>query len=813
MSLPMHDPGQPTPQDIVQWYYYAVFNQENNDKNGSHVASNVESATHSIPVPRSSDQRFGWNWLLMHTGIVQSKLQHRQRATRRFVLDCTQYQSVCEDAPWEDEHNLYSTLVIPRYVQQRIPTAMVEILAVTRGEERVPSPNDLVPVPRIDRLRLWGLVKLAQQRVVPEEELFTSIGPGKVFVLRPEPRSTIPLQWVHKGPLAIPDSLADVPTSTISVGTLLKTLNKVLGTKYYLGMPGLRECLEQVLASSPDFGVAYGTIRPWWFLHSGLSFAQVPSLMRSRQRELRAQWDNAVRDFCITDARLPPRRVWDLFSNRVLPFHVLPRWPDRPAGYIPPVVWCVSHGWVEPTERTFVLTRINGEEWPVPIPAATSLAHVRVELLNMGAQYVWLDVLCLRQVSDDAAREALREREWATDLPTLGCVYQRQPLRAREWRTAREAAAAGVLGEYVGSKDQPLDEVPCVTYFTGLGLPLDVAQRALNSARHWCHRVWTVQEASHCWLPGGLTGAVPAGAHAFFAEVRWIVACAQNERQAMRLMTDVRARHCTTEHDRINGLAHMLGCATLPLYSDRLSVESTWQIRIKHLPAWLRTDIFVQHAVDKPFALFVSWKRLLKDDPKFPYSDLDVRREKHTSEQNERELLHLLHDAELYTVNPGEYWQRGHAIGPCRVLQAVTNRSLEDARHSEVLLHHLDEQGSVRTTLRFAGMQGVLVPGVDYLLLGFYSKWYERWRKWWVAIEVVGERGLPNGGFVREGLKWAVLLMGKKEAKRVRSLSITRQDTRIVYITGKDALARTQHRREYLTAFGGRPPQMRRDTV
>ncbi len=34
---------------------------------------------------------------------------------------------------------------------------------------------------------------------------------------------------------------------------------------------------------------------------------------------------------------------------------------------------------------------------PVPIPQDTSLDLIRIEMLNLGAEYAWLDVLCLRQ--------------------------------------------------------------------------------------------------------------------------------------------------------------------------------------------------------------------------------------------------------------------------------------------------------------------------------------------------------------------------------------------------------------------------------
>lgn len=47
-------------------------------------------------------------------------------------------------------------------------------------------------------------------------------------------------------------------------------------------------------------------------------------------------------------------------------------------------------------DRADVLTRINGQEWPVPIPKDANLDLIWIEMLNMGTEYVWLDMLCLR---------------------------------------------------------------------------------------------------------------------------------------------------------------------------------------------------------------------------------------------------------------------------------------------------------------------------------------------------------------------------------------------------------------------------------
>ncbi len=58
----------------------------------------------------------------------------------------------------------------------------------------------------------------------------------------------------------------------------------------------------------------------------------------------------------------------------------------------------ISHAWMHKDDRVNMWTPINGREWPVPIPKDANLDLIRIEMLNLGAEYVWLDVLCLRQV-------------------------------------------------------------------------------------------------------------------------------------------------------------------------------------------------------------------------------------------------------------------------------------------------------------------------------------------------------------------------------------------------------------------------------
>ncbi len=69
----------------------------------------------------------------------------------------------------------------------------------------------------------------------------------------------------------------------------------------------------------------------------------------------------------------------------------------------------------------------------MPIPKDADLNLIRIEMLNqhwsvpgyMIVEYVWLDVLCLRQ--EGGEREDLRAGEWKVDVPTIGVLYSSPP--------------------------------------------------------------------------------------------------------------------------------------------------------------------------------------------------------------------------------------------------------------------------------------------------------------------------------------------------------------------------------------------------
>lgn len=60
-------------------------------------------------------------------------------------------------------------------------------------------------------------------------------------------------------------------------------------------------------------------------------------------------------------------------------------------------LWAVSQSWVNEEQRELIITLINRQQWPIPFPRSTSPDHIQIELLNIGAEYVWADVLCLHQ--------------------------------------------------------------------------------------------------------------------------------------------------------------------------------------------------------------------------------------------------------------------------------------------------------------------------------------------------------------------------------------------------------------------------------
>ncbi|KAK0231700.1 hypothetical protein EDD85DRAFT_793369 [Armillaria nabsnona] len=118
------------------------------------------------------------------------------------------------------------------------------------------------------------------------------------------------------GKPVISSSLADTPCTSFSVKGLIRKLNVILGTSYTVETCSLSTLLEDYIGKGYDFGTVYGRLRPFWYL--GLTDIKY-------KLQAREQWDRQMRRDVLVRNKIispliPPRRVWDLYSNRVVPW-------------------------------------------------------------------------------------------------------------------------------------------------------------------------------------------------------------------------------------------------------------------------------------------------------------------------------------------------------------------------------------------------------------------------------------------------------------------------------------------------------------
>ncbi len=197
-----------------------------------------------------------------------------------------------------------------------------------------------------------------------------------------------------------------------------------------------------------------------------------------------------------------------------------------------------------------VRTPINGKEWPVPIPKDADLNLIRIEMLNLGAEYVWLDVLCLRQKEEGGPREDLRAQEWRLDVPTIGGVYK---------------------------------NVKVVIYLSGLGRPLRLKDGDLDSDRSWFRRAWTLQEVGSWPDTAGDTPDGPMHAQRidsgnyetalltrFHKELHLVK---RDTYHIFSVLADMQKRVSTNLVDRVAGLAFPLVPRAIPAYHESETLE------------------------------------------------------------------------------------------------------------------------------------------------------------------------------------------------------------------------------------------------
>ncbi|PBK86683.1 hypothetical protein ARMGADRAFT_1086194 [Armillaria gallica] len=337
--------------------------------------------------------------------------------------------------------------------------------------------------------------------------------------------SRVPKQWSYTGrkPI-IPSALADTLCTDLIIEELLEKFNTILGTSYTLGTAGVRSILGDCILKEHDFGTAYAHLRPFWY---GNLTTTVDDLSE-REVQYRRMLEDVLVNGIIIYPHVPPRRIWDLYSNRVVPWCVARRRP-----------WAISHAWMDKSWREDISTAINSYEWPVPIPKDMSLDQIRIEMLNLGAEYIWLDVLCLRQ--EGGPMEYLRVEEWKVDVPTIGSVY------------------AGA------------DKVVC--YLRGLGRPLTASPTGLWD-NDWFKRAWTLQEISEHLIIGGDTGDedIRVEFEEKLSRLQWI----HGQHRVYDLLSQMRNRVSTNPVDKVAGMAYLLHSDSIPAYYGEQSEEDAW---------------------------------------------------------------------------------------------------------------------------------------------------------------------------------------------------------------------------------------------
>ncbi|EKM56411.1 uncharacterized protein PHACADRAFT_253502 [Phanerochaete carnosa HHB-10118-sp] len=256
----------------------------------------------------------------------------------------------------------------------------------------------------------------------------------------------------------------------------------------------------------------------------------------------------------------------------------------------------------------------------------------------MGAEYVWLDVLCLRQ-KGQAKDETQRHDEWKLDVPTIGYTYARR-------------------------------SILCITYFNGLGLPLDTSPAIMRSTRQWFNRVWTLQESPPSWLPGGLSTRPLVDARTFFDRLRGTVTAVNSRDDGFSLAQTLRERSCTKEIDRIAGLAYIFRCRTLPIYDENVGPEVAWTLLLKHMDPQRRTAISLQYPPCSPFGLWGSWERFLHSSETSHAGEL-----RSLAGSSEDGSLRLVDPNQLYTNAQGVYCHSGYVTESCHILLGGTTQA------------------------------------------------------------------------------------------------------------------------------------------
>ncbi|KAK0209646.1 hypothetical protein IW262DRAFT_1468572 [Armillaria fumosa] len=393
---------------------------------------------------------------------------------------------------------------------------------------------------------------------------FIETGRAESSIKVPKQRS-----YTGRSPV-ISSSLADTPCTTLGIEGVLGRLNATLGTSHIL-TPSLSSLLNVCIEKNNDFGTAYARLRRVWNIYGNSKFDMQNELRRCEEND-KERREEAFVGNRIVDPHLPPRRVWDLYSNRVVPSWITDA-SQAPQFMIITKVVPISHAWVDEKDRVDVWTLINGKKWPVPIPKGVSLELIRIEMLNMGVEYAWLDVLCLRQKG--GPQEDLRVEEWKLDVPTIGYVYVYATV---------------------------------VIYLSGLGQPLSLKDGDLDNDQCWFRRAWTVQEIG--WRGRIFAGDTPDGPlHARIIDrygnyetdmltrfhKRLELLYVNNRRGLFGMLAEMQKRVSSNPVDKVAGLAFPLVPSMIPAYHESEPLEDAWVALVDAIDPRSRADFLFEY--------------------------------------------------------------------------------------------------------------------------------------------------------------------------------------------------------------------------
>ncbi|PBK59609.1 hypothetical protein ARMSODRAFT_966750 [Armillaria solidipes] len=483
--------------------------------------------------------------------------------------------------------------------------------------------------------------------------------------------STIPVsnQWSYTGNKpVIPSALANTRCADLGIDGVLEKLNATLGTSYTLGSRILRllrittlhSILKPYVERNDDFGTVYAHLRCFWYHYDVAAIQRVLCTWEEEDRKMRREV--LVHDR-ITMRDVHPRRVWDLYANRVVPYWV---WDEYP--------WGISHAWVDEKDCMDKMTPINRYEWPVPMPKDANLDLIRIEMLNareegypgLRVKYAWLDVLCLRQ--EGGKNEHLRKEEWKLDVPTIRDVY-----RAYQ---------------------------PVVCYFNGLGRPLHLTLRDFESDRCWFRHAWTLQEITEHPIIGGQTedDVMEQEVRRKFDEQLTRLRRMQEWPRVFEFASEMQNRMSTKPLDKVAGLIHLLRMEPIPIYDAEQSEADAWDVLTYVMYDHFRAELFFFYPQpgDGRKCWRPSWEQVMMN--KFIALDPDL-------------CLHVVYTTE----DPDVDWHDGcRIVGDVQGLAEVPKEG--KPRQGELLFK--DPTGSPHT-FKIVADHAYTIPDGTYTLLGY----------------------------------------------------------------------------------------------